>query len=137
MQQDKLSGMLGLSHSVLHHWPAARTLTTAAASVSSSVHMLSSTKDMRRSSNIVVYCIIMPGEAVAGGAGPSCCRMSPLCRKGTFSPLKYNSMLCNKCEAQRCRSASTRFANSRMVDMAMCTQMRQYMSAHRCYQDAN
>jgi hypothetical protein len=30
--------------------------------------------------NMVLYCRIMPGDAVDGGAGPSCCRTSLSCR---------------------------------------------------------
>jgi hypothetical protein len=40
---------------------------------------LSIARERLRSVNMVLYCKIIPGDAVAGGAGPSCCLTSLSC----------------------------------------------------------
>lgn len=55
------------------------TLTSSAAVFSITLLMLSMTSERLRSSNMVLYCSIMPGDAVEGGMGPSCCFTSLSC----------------------------------------------------------
>lgn len=67
----------GLKHTTGR--PSARTLTSSAAALSIRPLTLSINRERFLSLNMVLYCRIMPGEAVAGGAGPSCCRTSLSC----------------------------------------------------------
>lgn len=49
------------------------TFTITPVRISINPFMLSTSKDALRSANMVMYCITMPGEALAGGTGPTCC----------------------------------------------------------------